>query len=129
MTTTIDTAQSGKTESLEQLLERVQRIYIPDYDFLICEDWDWLVVLQWMQDHGLYKSNPQRPPLGAFVRWVHEHHIPLYLTRCSMREMSKANTGIRNARYPWTGVAWEPYVLTRWRLLYRQLEKMCAEIA
>ena len=24
-------------------------------DRLVCEPWDWLVMLQWLQDHGLFK--------------------------------------------------------------------------
>jgi len=122
-----ETARSGKTETLTEVLERIQRMHTEWYT-LISEDWDWLVVLQCMQDHGLFKSNPKRPPLGAFVLWLRENKVPQYLAKCSMREMSLANTGIRNARYPWANVMWEPAMLRRWRLLYRHLDKMLAEI-
>ena len=123
-----ETARSGKTETLEQVLERIQRMYIPDRNFLMCEHWDWLVVLQCMQDHHMFKSNPKRPPLAAFEKWLHEHDIPQYLAHCSVYEMSLANRGIRNARYPWADVTWEPNVLPRWRRLYKELNKMFSAI-
>jgi len=129
MTTTQNiTARSGKIETLNQVLVRIQRMHIPSRNFLMCEDWDWLVVLQCLQDHNLFKSNPKRPPLTAFVVWLRNRNIPQYYAKCSMREMSLANTGIRNARYPWTDVTWEPSVLRRWRWLYQELDKMLAAI-
>ena len=128
MATTIETAHSGMTESLEQVLEHIQRMYIIGRNHLICEDWDWLVVLQCMQDNNLFKSNPKRPPLSAFVIWLREHQIPQYRAKYSMREMSLANTGIRSARYPWVDVTWEPNVLSRWRVLYRHLDMMLKDI-
>lgn len=123
-----ETARSGKTETLEQVLERIQRMYIPNYTVLMGEDWDWLVVLQCMQDHGLFKTNPQRPPLSAFVRWMHAHGVKEELAHCSMRKMSYANNMINGARYPWTDVTWEPYVLQRWRILYDKLSHLLYEM-
>ena len=145
-----DTARSGKTETLNEvlvrlgyldsekkpytqeqilvaILSRIQRMHVGLYT-LMSEHWDWLVVMQCMQDHGLYKSNPKRPPLSAFAAWVKQQNIPQLLAHCSMREMSLANTGIRGARYPWADVTWEPYVLERWRVLYRTLSKMLTEM-
>lgn len=128
MATTNETARSGKTETLEQVLTRIQRMHVPNRYILMSEHWDWLVVLQCMQDHHLFKSNPKRPPLAAFEQWLRKQHVPQLLAHCSVREMSYANTGIRGARYPWADVHWEPYVLERWRVLYRTLDKFLSEI-
>ena len=143
-----DTARSGKPETLTEvltrlgylkpeqatqddflvaILTRIQRMMTPDY-VLMAEHWDWIVVLQCMQDHNLFKSNPKRPPLAAFDQWLHEHNVPQLLAHCSVYEMSLASRHLRNARYPWAGVTWEPYVLDRWRVLYRTLSKQLAEI-
>lgn len=122
-----NTARSGKTETLTEVLTRIQRMHTEWYT-LVTEDWDWLVVLQCMQDQNLFKSNPQRPPLSAFVRWMHTQNVPQTLAHCSMRKMSYANNMINGARYPWTDVTWEPYVLKRWRVLYRTLSKMLYEM-
>ena len=123
----IDTARSGKVGSLGEVLTRIQRMYRPNSSFLICEDWDWLVVLQCMQDHHLFKSNPKRPPLGAFVQWLNQQGIRQRLAKASVYEMSLASRNLRGARYPWADVMWEPYVLERWRILYRQLDRMLTE--
>ena len=121
-------APSGQQQQIPNVLNRLQHCTWGRYHtYLVWEDWDWLVVLQCLQDHGLFKSNPQRPPLGAFVVWLHGLNVAEKRTHCSMREMSLANTGIRNARYPWADVAWEPYVLHRWRILYRTLDKLLTE--
>ncbi len=122
-----ETACSGKTEMLEQLLERIQHMYIPGSDYLICEDWDWLVVLQWTQDHNLFKSNPKRPPFTAFEKWLHHQNVPQLLAHCSVRNLTYVNKKIAGARYPWTDVKWEPNVLKRWRVLYKTLDKMFTE--
>ena len=127
MVTTNETARSGKTETLTEVLTRIQRMHTEWYT-LVTEDWDWLVVLQCMQDHNLFKSNPQRPPLSAFVRWMRTQNVPQVLAHCSMRKMSYANNMINGMRYPWAGVTWEPYVLKRWRVLYRTLSKMLYEM-
>jgi hypothetical protein len=145
----IETARSGKTETLNEvlirlgylqpetlatqeqvlvaILTRIQRMHTEWYT-LMTEHWDWLVVLQCMQDNNLFKSNPQRPPLSAFVRWMHAQNVPQVLAHCSMRKMSYANNMINGARYPWTDATWEPYVLKRWRVLYRTLSKMLYEM-
>ena len=127
-TNQIETARSGKTETLEQVLERIQRMWVPNRMILVCEDWDWLVVLQCLQDHQLFKTNPQRPPLSEFERWIHTHAVKEELAHCAMRKMSYANNMIGGARYPWTGVTWEPYVLERWRILYQTLSRMLYEM-
>ena len=123
----IISAQSGKTETLGQVLERIQRMYIPERFYLVWEDWDWLVVLQCMQDHGQFKANQQRPPLAAFERWLRENKVPQYRARCSVRNLTYVNKKITGARYPWTDVMWEPHILKRWRVLYRALDKMLTE--
>ena len=121
-------ATRGQMAQISNVLNRLQHCTWGRYDtYLVWEDWDWLVVLQCLQDHGLFKSNPKRPPLGAFVVWLHGQDIVEKRTHCSMREMSLANTGIRNARYPWADVTWEPNVLRRWRILYRTLDKLLTE--
>lgn len=150
MTTNVnETARSGKTETLNEVLVRmgwlqpekektqeevlvailtcIQCQHSKSY-ILMTEHWDWFVVLQCLQDHGLFKSNPKRPPLGAFVLWLQEHHIPQYKAHASVYEMSLASRRLRSARYPWTGVAWEACVLARWRVLYKQLDKMLHEM-
>lgn len=120
--------ESTEDEILRAVLTRIQRMHVPDRYILMSEHWDWLVVLHCLQDHNLFRSNPKRPPLSAFAAWVKQNNIPQLLAHCSMREMSLANTGIRGARYPWAGVAWEPYVLNRWRILYRTLDKLLTEL-
>lgn len=144
------TAHSGKTETLNEvlirlgylnpemqpytqeqilvaILSRIQRMHVGLYT-LMSEHWDWLVVLQCLQDHNLFKSNPKRPPLAAFDQWLRQQNIPQLLAHCSVYEMSLANRNIRNARYPWANVTWEPYVLQRWRVLYRTLSKLLTEM-
>lgn len=128
-----ETARSGKTETLTEVLERIQRMRVKRAILnnacpLIIEDWDWLVVLQCLQDHNLFKSNPKRPPLLSFELWMREHNIPQYATKCTMRSMSRANNHIAGARYPWTDVTWEPHILQRWRKLYCTLSKMLYEM-
>ena len=119
-----ESVQSRTYATVLEVLEVIQRMYIPDYNFLMCEDWDWLIVLQCMQAHGLFKSNPKRPPLKDFVEWLRSNNVPQYLAQYSVYEMSLASRHIREVRFPWAGVMWEPYVLKRWRHLYRQLDRM-----
>ena len=151
MTNSDFTARSGKTQTLGEVLEqmgytkpesqtatqdqnlvavltRIQRMHVPERYFLMWEHWDWLVVLQCMQDHGLFKSNPKRPPLAAFEQWLHEHDVPQLLAKCPVYEMSLASRALRGARYPWANATWEPYVLARWRVLYRTLDSMLHEM-
>ena len=128
MTNTNSSATRGQMQQIPNVLNRLQQCTWGRYHtYLVWEDWDWLVILQCLQDHNLFRSNPQRPPLSAFAAWVKQQNIPQLLAHCTMREMSLANTGIRNARYPWADVAWEPYVLHRWRILYRALDKLLTE--
>ena len=127
-TNQIDSARSAKTESLTEVLEHIQRMWVRDRFILMGEDWDWLVVLQCLQDHHLFKTNPQRPPLSEFERWLHAHGVKEELAHCAMRKMSYANNMIGGARYPWTDVTWEPYVLVRWRVLYQTLSRLLYEM-
>jgi hypothetical protein len=127
MATTNETARSGKKETLREVLERIQRMQVPDY--LLMEDHgDWLVVLQCMQDRNLFKNNPQRPPLAAFEQWLRKQNVPQLMAHCSVRNLIYTNKKIKGARYPWAGVVWEPHVIKRWRVLYKTLDKMLAEI-
>lgn len=128
MANTFSTATSGNPETLDHVLERIQHMYIPEHYILVCEDWDWLVVLQCMQDHHLFKENPKRPPFTAFEQWLEQNKVPQLLAHCSERNLRYVNKKIRGARYPWKDVAWEPHVLKRWRVLYRTLDKMLIEL-
>ena len=118
------TARSGQTESITQVLTRIQGMYVQERYFLMIEHWDWLVVLQCMQDHNLFRSNPQRPPLKEFVTFLEANHVPQYMAHCSVRTMSYANNSIGGARYPWTDVQWNRNVLERWKNLYETLDSM-----
>ena len=91
MTKEFETARSGKTESIKEVLTRIQHARARNSYFLMIEDRDWLVVLQCMQDHHLFKSNPKRPPLSAFRQWLEKEEIEQYFAQCIVREMSDAN--------------------------------------
>ncbi len=126
--TSNQSATSGNPETLDHVLERIQRMYIPERFILVWENWDWLVVLQCMQDHHLFKANPKRPPFTAFEQWLEQNKVPQLLAYCSERNLRYVNKKIRGARYPWKDVTWEPHVLKRWRVLYRTLDKMFIEL-
>lgn len=96
-------------------------------DRLVCEPWDWLVMLQWLQDHGLFKNNPTRPPLKAFERWLHENNMPEIRVKCTTHELSLAHRAINGARYPWTEIKRDPGLINRWRILYDDLTKLISE--
>lgn len=126
--TSNQSVKSGNPETLDHVIERIQRMYIPERFILVWEDWDWLVVLQCMQDHGLFKSNPKRPPFAAFDQWLQHHNVPQILAHCSVRNLTYINNKIAGARYPWTEVKWEPHILKRWRVTYATLAKMLKEL-
>ena len=122
--------QHFSTEEVIKVLTYVQELYIQDALFLITEDWDWLVVLQCLQDHGLFKSNPKRLPLSAFEAWMQENNVPQFIAKCSVQEMSLASRELKGERYPWSETHWEQDVLVRWRYLYQILdEKLTEEIS
>ena len=146
MATTNETARGGKTQTLTELLEQmgfspsklqsatqdqklvalltsVQRISVNLYGFMD-ESWDWLVALQWMQDHGMFKNNPKRPSFAAFKNWLHENNVPQRKEKCSLRSLTHVNQKIAGARFPWKGVMWEPNVLPRWRVMYRLMDRI-----
>ena len=119
------------TSAMPQLnlaLTRIQLCYIPDSTFLMVEDWDWLVVLQCLQDHNQFKSHPQRPPLSDFETWLNDNHIPQLLAHCSVYQMSKASRKLCGDRYPWSNTKWNPRTLVRWRVLYRHLERLLKQL-
>lgn len=129
---------SKDTETKEQVLQvlnLVQRRLINikpwvGYDqtlHLVYEDWDWLVVMQWLQDNGLLKSNPKRPPLKAFEQWLRENTVPQLHTHYSAYELSLAVRRIGGAHYPWKEVKVDLGMIRRWRVLYRYLTKLMQE--
>ena len=117
-------------EQLCEVLERVQRMRkIVKTDikvFLVTEDWDWLVIMQCMQDHGLFKVNPERMPYTDFETWM--SRMPQYLSECSAIKLARAGRTLHYARYPWKGVEWNPHVLVRWRALYQILSRLLDEL-
>jgi|GEM_PF-2955037 len=117
------------TERLVAILARIQHMRVPDHYILMSENWDWLVVLQCLQDHGLFKTNPQRPPFTDFNHWCHQANIPEVRTKRKMRTMSHVNSKLKGARYPWTDTKWHPQVLARWRVLYQTLDHMLVVIS
>lgn len=136
------TARSGKTQTLDEVLTRLgylqpetqpatqeqllvmlldctQRITSRDCYGFMYESWDWIVALQWMQDKGMFRTNPKRPPFAAFKLWLHKHNVPQRHEQCSTRSLTHVNKMIAGARYPWREVKWEPNIVKRWREMYR----------
>ncbi len=95
---------------------------VPNRYILMSEHWDWLVVLQCLQDHNLFKSNPKQPPLTEFVAWLDGQQVPQMLAHASVRTMSYANNHIHGARYPWNDITWNRNVIERWKKLYETLD-------
>lgn len=120
-----------KDEALRSVLRRVQRMWIEKKGltiFLVSDDADWLVIMQCLQDHGLFASGKKRPPLKAFVKWVQENQIAQLLTICDDYYLSMASRKLHGARYPWDNVEWNPHVLVRWRKLYKILDQKLTEL-
>lgn len=109
---------------LTRVLTRIQICYIPDSIFLVTEDWDWFVVLQCLQDHHLFKSNPKRPPIKAFVQWLNDNGVPQLRTHFNPYQLSLASRQLRDDRFPWSNTACNPSILRRWRVLYNQFSNM-----
>lgn len=141
MATTNETARSGKTQTLDEVLKQLgylqpeskpatqdellvallnctQRITFRLYSFMN-QSWDWIVALQWMQDHAQFKTNPKRPPFEEFKRWLTNNNVPQPHKQCSARNLTYINKIIAGARYPWTDVEWETNELRRWQVMYR----------
>ena len=118
-------------EQLREVLHRLQwtrKVVKVDIKvFLVTEDWDWLVIMECLQDHGIFKVNPKRMPFRAFEDWM--QCMPQYLSECRAEKLKRANNIVEGARYPWKDVNWYPCVLRRWRTLYQILDKMLTEIA
>lgn len=116
-----------KKEQVLQVLTNVQRCIFEEelgrYP-LVCEDWDWLVIMQWLQDNGLFKNNPMRPPLKAFENWLNENNVPHVRAHYTAYEMSLAHRRIGGARYPWNEVMVDRGMIRRWRKLYTRLSKL-----
>lgn len=116
-------------EKLAIALEHIQIVLTKNDYFLLWEDWDWLVVLQCLQDHGLFQKNHKRMPLSAFVKKLEELNIRVYVAHYSMRSMSYANAKINNMRYPWDGCKTMPdYIIARWQRLYRLLQYIMTKL-
>lgn len=124
-----------RKEQLLVVLNRMQNRSIditswlgfPGRIMLVCEDWDWLAVLQWLQDNGLMKQNPMRPPLKAFEEWLRDNNVPQRKAHYSAYEMSLAHRHINGARYPWNEVQCDPGMIRRWRILYNDLTRLFNE--
>ena len=109
-------------------LQRMRKIVRGDIKaFLVAEDWDWLVIMECLQDHGMFVSYPDRMPFKAFETWMQQ--MPQYLSECHARNMGRVyNNILSGARYPWKDVQWYPWVLRRWRALYQILDRMLTEL-
>ena len=124
-----------RTEQLLAVLTRMQNRSIditqwlgfPGQTLLVCEDWDWLAVLQWLQDNGFVKQNPVRPPLKPFEDWLRENNVPQRNAHYSAYEMSLAHRRIFGARYPWNEVQHDLGMIRRWRILYNDLTRLFNE--
>ena len=123
-----DSQSATQEQILVAILIRIQHMYVRDQYVLMTEHWDWIVVLQCMQSHNLFKSNPKRPPFAAFEAWLTEHNVQQVLAHCSKRNLTYVNQKIDGKHYPWTDVQWEQPVLRRWRKLYETLDKMFNEL-
>ena len=108
-------------------LQRMRKIVKEDIKvFLVTEDWDWLVIMECLQDHGMFKVNPERMPYAEFETWMQQ--MPQYLSECSAIKLARAGRTLHYARYPWNDVDWNPHVLVRWRALYRILSRQLEEL-
>lgn len=110
------------------VLTRIQLCYIPDSIFLVTEDWDWFVVLQCLQDHHFFKSNPKRPPIKAFVQWLNDNGVPQLRTHFDPYQLSIVSRRLHDERFPWNDADWNPSILRRWRVLYVQLSKILSHL-
>ena len=108
-------------------LQRMRKIVKEDIKvFLVTEDWDWLVIMECLQDHGMFKVTPERMPYADFEIWMRQ--MPQYLSECSAIKLARAGRTLHYARYPWNDVDWNPHVLVRWRALYRILSRQLEEL-
>ena len=108
-------------------LQRMRKIVKEDIKvFLVTEDWDWLVIMECLQDHGMFKVTPERMPYADFETWMRQ--MPQYLSECSAIKLARAGRTLHYARYPWNDVDWNPQVLVRWRALYRILSRQLEEL-
>ena len=110
--------EKERIDALRSVLDHLQRMHNAKR-MLVADDWDWLVIMQCLQDQGLFKTNPRREPFAAFEAWITNNNMPQYLSQCSAWKMSKAHRAIQTKRYPWKDVTWNPYMLERWRHVYR----------
>ncbi len=117
-------------EQVLQVLTRIQRFYINHelgHLWLVWENWDWLAIMQWLQDNGILKNNPKRPPLKAFEEWLNENNVPHVRCNYTAYELSLAHRRIDGARHPWDEVQVDLGMISRWRVLYRYLTKLMQE--
>lgn len=123
-----EAAMCGKREEVVSVLKEIQewRIRWTGCQYAIyplCEQWDWLIVLQCLQDNGLIKNYPQRPPIRLFVEWLEENDVQLRTLKCTAYDLSKLSRQFGDARYPWLQVYMDDRDMKRWRVLYQQLQK------
>lgn len=129
---------SSDTKTREQVLRVLYRIQLRIINIkpwlgieaskrLVCEDWDWLAIMQWLQDNGFVKHNPVRPPLKAFAEWLRENNVQQRNAHYSAYELSLAYRHIGGARYPWIGVKCDSGLIRRWLILYKELTTLLLE--
>ena len=117
----------GDIQTLPQAMDCIQRLRTKQF-YLIWEDWDWFIVLQCLQDHRLFKSNPKRPPIKAFVQWLNDNSVPQLRTHFDPYQFSLVSRKLCGKRYPWNDADWNPSILRRWRVLYVQLSKILSHL-
>lgn len=101
---------------------------------LFSEDVDWLVVMQTLIEQGFLYVPGHRPPFSSFLSFLNEHNVRTYLTDLpSVPTLSRLNTRLQGATYPWASVT-DPSVvdmLPRWRMLHdilvQSLQSPCNE--
>ena len=122
-------------EQVIEVLTRVQRIRMYDKGkdksinwFLVSEDRDWVIIMQWMQDNDVFWSRPERPPFKEFADWMESIQVPQLLTECNAVTLSRAYCKLGGERYPWKSASVQKHILFRWRVLYQMLDKMLTEL-
>ena len=97
---------------------------------LFFEPWDWIVVMQCMQDHGYFMPTKERQPYRSFVEWLKQIPLPGNMQKCSAKTLSRIHIELNGARYPWNEVKWKAHVHVheRWCAMYKIFDKMLCEL-
>ena len=121
-------------ETLRSVLRSIQRMRKEENGLTIFLMWDfadWIVLMEVLQNHGLFKMTHQRPPFASFEAWVEETKMPMGRAEPYGENMayfmSKAYREIHGVRYPWRDVTWRPDIMKRWRALYQKLDRKLTE--